>query len=188
LPTLVASRHSGNAIVLPVLFSKSGHCRVGRLCLHPPGHLMADCRIKNNRNAREYLAALREAGRRGPCNRCSTYRRAPVGTGRGDRRRCPALALACSGAVRHERVGISRTRRRPPRPALPSSPGRTGGAVPVEKEAPPHRPGRPVGGEQPPCRPRRWRRFPLAVQHARQCPFMRGQKQSSWLPRHSRTD
>jgi hypothetical protein len=34
-------------------------------------------------------------------------------TGRGDRRRCGALALACSGAVRRERVGISCARRRP---------------------------------------------------------------------------
>jgi hypothetical protein len=38
---------------------------------------------------------------------------------------------------------------------LPSSPGGTGGAVPVEKEAAPHSPGRPVTGEQRPCRPRR---------------------------------
>jgi hypothetical protein len=45
--------------------------------------------------------------------------------------------------VRHERVGISRARRRPrSRPALPSSQEGTSGAVPVEKEA-----GRQGGGQ-----------------------------------------
>jgi hypothetical protein len=57
--------------------------------------------------------------------------------------------------------GAPRARRYQPRPASasaagrPSSPGGTGGAVPVEKEAAPHPPGRPVTGEQPPCRPRK---------------------------------
>jgi hypothetical protein len=104
MPTIV-SWHSGHAIVLPVLFSKSGHCRVGRLCFHQQrraGKCCIDCRD-----------VAEESG------------------------------LAARSSIRlswpHERVGISRARRRPARPAGPAS--IAGGA-----------PQRPVTGEQPPWR------------------------------------
>jgi hypothetical protein len=74
-------------------------------------------------------------------------------------RRSAALSgdrVGLFGGGAHERVNISRARRRPALPAGPAiMPGGTSGAVPVEKEVAPHPPRRPVTGEQPSCRSRK---------------------------------
>jgi len=137
-----------------------GHCRVGRHCFPPAGQLMADCRIKNNRNAREYLAArssIRPSRPERMLQSMQHRRRSPVGSGRGDRRRWSGACVGLFGG------GAPGARRYQPRPASAArsagpaiiSQGGIGGAVPVEKEAAPHPPRRPVTGEQPPCGPRK---------------------------------
>jgi hypothetical protein len=112
LPTIVAPRHSDNAIILPVLFSKSwplqGRPAIGGVVRRSRWPVRGRCAPR----ARRYQP------------------------------RPPVLSSSQGG------IGG-----RPP--VLSSSQGGIGGAVPVEKEAAPHRPGRPVTGEQPPCRPRK---------------------------------